>query len=522
MRMRGLDICRVWSRVPGLNDYWCQQIQWRISKDDELIGALTEPRYPCPDDSLDTIILTQTVYLCQLLLHLQEFDPCATDTTDSHVPNDELLTVFQDSLAREFNFAYSSSGPDRQQQQQQQQQGPAPVGEALERLVRGLMLAQRQEPTPTPPPRPTSSAAVAAVPPPASPTEANRAQLHSLLVRILRELNEPVDRNPIRYAQAYGPRRDDTWAARFATRVMQWRWTVRYAPGALVDEVIEVQRHDVHPLDAEGLEVYRILRCTAPGLIHIVTPLHPETMGQQQHHHQQQQQQHAIAESPHAPPSATDDPLLAHQHRHRHRHQRSASSGMKVQRMLGTPLAQTPVSSHSEGSDTPRTTPQFPQPTAADSNSSSSIKRGSEDLGGSSSSSSNIPPAKRSRPTTMVVAAVEEKTTAAAAAAAAAADDDEKRSSSGDAAMAARAAMAMAMTDELAIRSGPMDIDAQSQPRAAVSMTAEETNALLRRTLEGIAELGRKMDGMQAAMDQRLKGLDDKLNRIFEWVGSED
>ena len=37
---------------------------------------------------------------------------------------------------------------------------------------------------------------------------------------------------------------------------------------ALVEEVIEVARHDVHPLDAEGLEVYRILRCTAPGLIH--------------------------------------------------------------------------------------------------------------------------------------------------------------------------------------------------------------------------------------------------------------
>lgn len=88
---------------------------------------------------------------------------------------------------------------------------------------------------------------------------------------------------------------------------------------------------------------------------------------------------------------------------------------------------------------------------------------------------------------------------------------------------------AMAMTDELAVRGGQeqmMEIDSALapalRPEAARVATVEETNALLRRTLDGIAELGRKMEGMQAVMDQRLKGLDDKLDRIFEWVGSED
>lgn len=27
MKMKGRDICMVWSQVPGLNEYWCQQIQ---------------------------------------------------------------------------------------------------------------------------------------------------------------------------------------------------------------------------------------------------------------------------------------------------------------------------------------------------------------------------------------------------------------------------------------------------------------------------------------------------------------
>ncbi|KAJ4390778.1 hypothetical protein N0V93_004376 [Gnomoniopsis smithogilvyi] len=459
--MRGLDICKVWSRVPGLNDYWCQQIQWRISKDDELIGALTEPRYPCADNSLDTIILTQTVHLCQLFLHLQEFDPCATDTANSTVPNDELLCVFQDTLAREFNFAYD----DRDRAQA----GPAPVGEALERLVRGLMLAQRQEPQPQPPA--TASAPAAAAPPPTSSTP-HRAQLQALLVRILRELNEPVDKNPLRYEQAYGPRRDDTWAARFATRVMQWRFTVKYAPASLVEEVIEVQRHDVHPLDDEGLEVYRILRCTAPGLIHIVTPLHPEIM------------------QPQSQPPTTQTPGYSSESQQQHQ-QAASRSGMKVQQMLGTPLAQTPGSSASEGTDTPRTTPQYPQPPSthvegSNSSSSSSIKRGSEDDRG------DIPPSKRPRP-------AEAETEAAAAAA--------------------------ANADEIVVRGGPMDIDTPQQqppPTMPQRATAEETNALLRRAVDGIVELGRKIDGMQVTMDQRLGQLDEKLNKIFEWVGSED
>lgn len=342
--------------------------------------------------------------------------------------------------------------------------------------MRGLMLAQRQE-RPPPPPLHTLPN------PAASPTDATRTQLHAVLIRILRELNEPVDLNPIRYAQAYGPRRDDTWAARFATRVMQWRWSVRYAPAALVDEVIEVQPHDVHPLDDEGLEVYRILRCTAPGLIHIVQPLHPDTMGQQQPH-------------PPLPPPAEYPP---HDQQSLPPPHQRGSSGMNVQQMLGTPLARTPAGSTSSrfsGSDTPRTTPQFPQPQQPGASSSvsgtdrsCSAKRGSEDLGGP-------PTSKRARP----------------------AEYQQGGGSDDAAAVAARAAMAL--TDQLAIRGGQMEIDAPPQARAAAA--TEETNVLLRRTLEGIAELGRNMDGMRAAMDVRLKGLDDKLNRILEWVGSED
>lgn len=325
------------------------------------------------------------------------------------------------------------------------------------------MLAQRQEPKlhgQTQPPATT----MASAPPPPTPSP-HRAQLQALLVRILRELNEPVDRNPLRYEQAYGPRRDDTWAARFATRVMQWRYTVKYAPATLVDEVIEVQRHDVHPLDDEGLEVYRILRCTAPGLIHIVTPLHPDTM--------QSQPQPPSTQTPGYPTGAQQQEQQP---------QRTASSGaMKVQQMLGTPLAQTPGSSASEGNDTPRTTPQFPQPSSAqaEGTGSSSIKRGSEDDGGT------MPPSKRPRST--------EGATAAS-------------------------------TDEIAVRGGPMDIDTPQQQQQSVTPRAmvEETNALLRRTLEGIAELGRKIDGMQSVMDMRLGQLDEKLDKIFEWVGSED
>lgn len=446
--------------------------RWRIGKDDELISALTEPRFSCADDALDTIILTQTIHLCQLFLHLQEFDPCATDAANSPVPNDELLCVFQDALAREFNFAY---------------------GEALERIVRGLMLAQRQEPAPltpdpAPAPSPAPSPAFTATTAPPIPRPQYHAQLNALLIRILRELNEPLAKHPLRYEQAYGARRTDSWAARFATRIMQWRFTVKYAPASLLEDVIEVQRHDVHPLDDEGLEVYRILRCTAPGLIHVVTPLHPETMQPRQ--------------SPPPPPPPLLPPQPQHQH---HQHQHTASSAMKVQQMLGPPLAQTPGSSPSEGSDTPRTTPQFPQPPSAQqaeeksrgsgsgSGSSSSVKRGSEDLG------HLPPPLKRPRSTAEA-----------------------------------------AITDEIVVRGHPREDDMppprsqqqhqQQQQQASHAgaeaevpkAQAEETNALLRHALEGIAELGRKIDGMQAIMDQRLGQLDEKLDRIVEWVGSED
>lgn len=323
------------------------------------------------------------------------------------------------------------------------------------------MLAQRQEPQP----QASATTSTPAPPPPTSSTP-HRAQLQALLVRILRELNEPVDKHPLRYEQAYGPRREDTWAARFATRVMQWRFTVKYAPASLVEEVIEVQRHDVHPLDDEGLEVYRILRCTAPGLIHIVTPLHPEIM------------------QPQPQPQTTQ--AASYPAETQQQHQRATSrSGMKVQQMLGTPLAQTPGSSASEGTDTPRTTPQFPQPPSAqaEDSSSSSIKRGSEDDRG------DMPPLKRPRP-----------------------------------AEAEAAEAAVASADEIVVRGGPMDIDIPQQepPAPAPRATAEEANELLRRAVEGIAELGRKIDGMQVTMDQRLGQLDEKLNKIFEWVGSED
>lgn len=334
--MRGHTICDVWARIPGLNDYWCFQIQWRIGIDEEIIAALTEPCYPAPitsnddddDDntsspSLETVILVQTIYLCQLFLHLQEFDPgVGPEQRDGE---EELVRVFQDSLAREFNNVPSPRRDDG---------GPAPDGETLERVVRGLMKAQRDEGDGSTMPGTTTS-------------------LQQLLVKILAELNRPLFDKARRYEQAFGPRTDETWAARFATRVMQWRWSIRPPSGQLTEDLIRVFPHDVHPLDEEGLQVYRIVRNAAPGHIHLVTPVQPDL------------QRHA---------SSTN---------HRHGHQRSVSSGLKIQHILQE------SSVHTRSNSTPRT-PQFQQTIQTESSSTTTTKRGSpHDL--------QLPPSKRPR-----------------------------------------------------------------------------------------------------------------------------
>lgn len=323
--MRGHTICDVWARIPGLNDYWCFQIQWRIGIDEEVIAALTEPRYPAPtasddddndDDSscpsLETVILVQTIYLCQLFLHLQEFDPgVGPEQRDGE---EELVRVFQDSLAREFNNVPSPRRDDG---------GPAPDGETLERVVRGLMKAQRDE-------RDESTTA--------GTTTAIARRLQQLLVQILAELNRPLFDKARRYEQAFGPRTDETWAARFATRVMQWRWSVRPPSGQLTEDLIRMFPHDVHPLDNEGLQVYRIVRNAAPGHIHLVTPVQPDL------------QQHASSLPP--PPLPPPPPG----------HQRSVSSGLKIQHILqdarSNSTPRTPM--QTESSTTKRGSPQDP------------------------------------------------------------------------------------------------------------------------------------------------------------------
>lgn len=353
--MRGHTICDVWARIPGLNDYWCFQIQWRIGIDEEVIAALTEPRYPAPlttaaasssssssSSSLDTIILVQTIYLCQLFLHLQEFDPGVGP--EQREGEEELVRVFQDSLAREFN---NNAPPP------QRDDGPAPDGETLERVVRGLMKAQRDERSPSPVAAATAALATEGSTTPDDTAGGTHARLQQLLVQILAELNRPLFDKARRYEQAFGPRTDETWAARFATRIMQWRWSLRPPTGQLTEDLIRVFPHDVHPLDEEGLQVYRIVRNAAPGHIHVVTPLGPDLQ-------------------PPPPPRS---------HGHGHGHQRSISGGLKIQQMLGSPGS--PI--HSPSNSTPQT-PLLQQTMQTE----SSTKRGSRQ-------DAQFPPSKRPR-----------------------------------------------------------------------------------------------------------------------------
>ncbi|KKY38479.1 hypothetical protein UCDDA912_g01470 [Diaporthe ampelina] len=308
--MRGNTVADTWARIPGLSSYWCLQIQWRV--DEDVVAALTEPRYPVPDESLDTIILVQTIYLLQLFLHLHEFDPCIKEGD----PDEELLRLFQDNLAREFNTVYGTAHArlDR---------GPCPDGESLERVVRGLMLAQR-EAGQQQPERSRSSHS--------DSPDSTKSRLQQLLVQLVAEVNKPVYMHKSRYEETHGPRTDETWAARFATRIIQWRFHMRnpMVQPALREQIIRVVE-DSHALDEEGLEVYRMLRTAAPGFIHVVTPLQPEL-------------QPALRQSN----STLHGP-------HSHQHQRSISSGggMKMQHILASPLPQTPDQTPSASSATP-------------------------------------------------------------------------------------------------------------------------------------------------------------------------
>lgn len=457
--MRGQSICDVWARIPGLNAFWCFQIQWRIGIDEEVIAALTEPRYPGPrlDDqhpSLDTVILVQTIYLCQLFLHLQEFDPgVGPEQRDGE---EELIRVFQDSLAREFNNSCYG------QHVRPRDDNPAPDGETLERVVRGLMKAERDEHPPTPSP-----------PPPAAETSADRSSsssvsmtpentgyrnLQQLLVQILAELNRPLFDKARRYEQTFGPRTDETWAARFATRVMQWRWSMR-PPSGLTEEIIRVFPHDVHPLDEEGLEVYRIVRNAAPGHIHLVTPLQPDLQ-------------------PSHPPPLPRVPGLRH-----HGHQRSGSSGMKVQPILASSLPTQRSPAQAPSNSTPRT----PQQTMR---AESSVKRGSLQ-------EEHLPPSKRRRSILAWEGSKEDDTDEAAETTAAAAEGD------------------------IPIRSAPAVVETHRQSGSDAKAAAEETNHLLWRVLDEMTNLGRQIDGMQQDLGQRLSQLDDRLKHIEEWISDE-
>lgn len=450
--MRGHTICDVWARIPGLNDFWCWQIQWRIGIDEEVIAALTEPRYPAPnasddDNHLESVILVQTIYLCQLFLHLQEFDPgVVPDQPDGE---EELIRVFQDSLAREFNNNVPSPRED----------GPAPDGETLERVVRGLMKAQRDEQLPSPTAtkgendaRSSTTTTTTTTPPDDHPPTV--ASLQQLLVRILAELNRPLFDKARRYEQAFGPRTDETWAARFATRVMQWRWSMRPPSGALTEDLIRVFPHDVHPLDEEGLQVYRIVRNAAPGHIHLVSPLQPEL------------QPHTLRQPP--PPLV---PRGHHGHRHGHGHQRSLSSGLKMQHLLQSPLPVAAATARDSpvSISTPRT-PQFQQSIQAD---SAHVKRGSpQDV--------HFPPSKRPRSRVM-----------------------EEEQQGGD----------------IPIRSAPPIPDRPKNDGDDESTTT--TSHLLWRVLDGMSNLGRQIDGMHRDLGQRFSQLDDRLRHIEEWISDE-
>lgn len=507
--------------------------RWRIGIDEEVVAALTEPRYPSPenDDSPEAIVLTQTIFLCQLFLHLQEFDPCSL--ADNEVPEEDFVRPFQDSLQREFNSIHASPARD----------GPAPDGEVLERVVRGLMLAQREDPPPQhqqqqqqkPPTSPQS----------ASPPDHVQTQLHQVLLAILKELNGPLHGRLLRYAAAHGRRDNETWAARFATRIMQWRAELKTNPAWLTREVIRVNRHDVCPLDEEGLEVYRLIRNAAPGLVHLATPVQPEMMPrlssetyaqrQQQHHQQQQQRQYQQEEH--------------QQHHHHQHHQRTLSSGMRVQHMLASPMAQTPKSTNSEYSDTPRTTPQFTQhqhhqqhhfaPPGGE-GARIHVKRRSQDI--------SLPPSSKRHRSSQhggrydgaadvkddIADSIEPVSAKGAAVASADSSEPHEKhtrvktsDSSQDAAIPLRGGYQPGATDIDNVDESRQQHQQQLHQhqylhRHESARAAEETNALLRRVLSGMSELSGKLDAARSDMGQRLAELDNRLRLIQDWIGVGD
>lgn len=441
--MRGNTVADTWARIPGLSSYWCLQIQWRV--DEDVVAALTEPRYPVPDESLDTIILVQTIYLLQLFLHLHEFDPCIKEGE----PDEELLRLFQDNLAREFNAAYGTAHArlDR---------GPCPDGESLERVVRGLMLAQR-EAGQQQPERSRSSHS--------DSPDSTKTRLQQLLVQLAAELNKPVYMHKSRYEETHGPRTDETWAARFATRIIQWRFHMRnpMVQPALREQIIRVVE-DAHALDEEGLEVYRMLRTAAPGFIHVVTPLQPELQ------------------------PTLRQPNPAHQGPHSHQHQRSISSGgMKMQHILASPLPQTPDQTPSASSATPRT-PLFPRnaQVPVPPPSSSSHQHGDNSCNKRASAHDlPYPPAKRPR-SAHAQDAIE----------ADGAHPEPKREPPA--------------TDE-GNPTGDIPIRGGQAARAA------DAN-VLQRILDSVTGLHQRMEGLHRDLGQRFDALDDRLQRLEDWM----
>ncbi|KAG8166316.1 hypothetical protein KVR01_002005 [Diaporthe batatas] len=458
--MRGNTVADTWARIPGLSSYWCLQIQWRV--DEDVVAALTEPRYPVPDESLDTIILVQTIYLLQLFLHLHEFDPCIKEGD----PDEELLRLFQDNLAREFNTCYGTPAHARLDR------GPCPDGESLERVVRGLMLAQR-EAGQQQPERSRSSHS--------DSPDSTKSRLQHLLVQLVAELNKPVYMNKSRYEEAHGPRTDETWAARFATRIIQWRFHMRnpMVQPALREQIIRVVE-DAHALDEEGLEVYRMLRTAAPGSIHLVTPLQPELQ------------------------PALRQPTPAHHGPHSHQHQRSISSGgggggggMKMQHILASPLPQTPDQTPSASSATPRT-PLFSRqvPAAVTPRPPSSSQHHGDSVSNKRASAHDLPypPAKRPRSAHEQDAVDADATHPEPKREPPAADEGNPGG-------------------EIPIRGGQAG-DAAGPPRAA---RAEVTD-VLQRILEGVNGLHQKMEGLQRDLGQRFDSLDDRLQRLEDWM----
>ncbi|KUI68597.1 hypothetical protein VM1G_04535 [Cytospora mali] len=522
--MKGNTVCDTWARIPGLSSYWCLQLQWRI--DEDVVAALTEPRYPVPDEDLDTIILTQTIYLLQLFLHLHEFDPCLKEGD----PDDDLLRLFQDILGREFNTVYGAP-PARIYH------GPCPDGEALERVVRGLMLAekegseqQQREGSRSPQLVTTAAAAAAAAAVESSPASSSsspdptKSGLQHLVVQLLAELNRPLYKQKSRYEEVHGPRTDDTWASRLATRVVQWRYHMRnpVIQPALREQVIRVVE-DVHALDEEGLEVYRALRTVAPGFIHVATPLQPDLQPPQpamsasapssSHHHQQ-------------PPQA--QPRMVN-HEAAHHHQRSVSGGMKMQHILASPVTQTPDRTPTVSSNTPRT-PYFQQQPGGGGAGGGAREGGGGGGGGIGSSAAaaaavayggdggnkrvsaqNVayPPAKRPRSAHRYEAERYE--------------GEYRRPkrerppqllppppppvAAGNPAAAAAAAAAAA--GEMPIRAAPGD---------GTNFGPEEDTDLLRRILDGVNGLHQRMHGMHRDLGRRFNALENRLQRLEEWI----